>query len=78
MGGVVARVRGWPRERILKIRARVHRTLDVQQEQVNSDIEADKVSRVDGSRATARGPSLAELDPAEVKFAEREREKKRR
>lgn len=44
MSNVIAPVRQWSRDRILKVRSRVHRTLDVQQEQVNSDIEALKVS----------------------------------
>lgn len=44
MSNIIAPVRQWSRDRILKVRARVHRTLDVQQEQVNSDIEALKVS----------------------------------
>ncbi|EKD00567.1 hypothetical protein A1Q2_05232 [Trichosporon asahii var. asahii CBS 8904] len=42
MSNVIAPVRQWSRDRILKVRSRVHRTLDVQQEQVNSDIEALK------------------------------------
>lgn len=44
MSNAIAPVRQWSRDRILKVRSRVHRTLDVQQEQVNSDIEALKVS----------------------------------